>query len=109
MNEFYSKEFCDERQKGVEARFAAMDKAIALATISLERRLDLLNEFRGQSEDQAARFVSSEVLDAKLESIINRLNIAEQWKANMEGRMWAISIGVTVFNILLGIALTFIE
>lgn len=53
----------DQHGHQVEARFVAGDRALDLALVELQRRLDLLNEFRGQAAEESALFARKESLD----------------------------------------------
>jgi hypothetical protein len=48
------------------------------ATEALEKRLEGLNEFRGQLSDQNRTFVVQTVFDAKIEALSARLNALER-------------------------------
>jgi hypothetical protein len=71
------KEYCDNR-------FSSTEKAAALVSADLARRLDGMNEFRGTLSDQATRFLSIETyeaqhraLDEKVNGVSARLTIVE--------------------------------
>jgi len=51
-------------EKAHEREHAATEQAIKTATVSLDRRLDQMNEFRNALTEQAATFVRRETLDA---------------------------------------------
>jgi hypothetical protein len=66
---------CVSLQEHVEALIHAMDRrlteaqanskdAIRLATTAQDRRLDLLNEFRAQQQDESKKYATREVVDS---------------------------------------------
>ena len=70
----YFEKFLNERDRRLSERFEAQDKAVNAALTAAkeavdkaekaqERRLDLLNEFRSQSQDEQARFATREFVD----------------------------------------------
>jgi hypothetical protein len=65
---------------------------------AINERLKLLNEFRGQSEDNADRYALRELVDAKIDAIGVRLNRIEQLLSNMQGR----AIALAGFGALIG-------
>lgn len=60
----------------VDALFRERDKAVAAATESLNRRLDLLNEFRQQSEDRSNNFASRETAERLKDELSDLKGIA---------------------------------
>lgn len=79
----------DERfalgDKAIEAALAAQKEAVVKSEASIDKRLEGMNEFRGQLSDQANRFVPREVVDAQIGAL--QTVIAQQQSAldKMEG------------------------
>ncbi len=93
-----------ERDKAWTVQLASAQTALDKAENALTKRLEGMNEFRDTLKDQAGRFVTMEVLDAKLANLQAQLKTLDNYRANMEGRLWAISAAVTIINIAMGIA-----
>lgn len=86
----------------VEARIDALDRhlaaelangkeAVAVALVATDKRLDLLNEFRRQVSDEAARYPQREVVDQQFTEMARRLGAVEHMVATLHGR--AIAFG----------------
>jgi hypothetical protein len=72
--EKYFTTLLDERDKRIEQRFDAMEKAVIKAEVAHEKRLENMNEFRGQLMDQSKTFVPRmefEIIAKKVEKIEN--------------------------------------
>jgi hypothetical protein len=81
------REYIDLRIKNVEdaTEFArlAMEKAVELASNSMEKRLDSMNEFREALKDQSAKFITIDqhntlikALDDKYTELKDKINIS---------------------------------
>jgi len=61
------RDYIDSRIESLDKRISESQtnskEAIALATKAQDRRLDLLNEFRAQQQDEAVKYASRETLD----------------------------------------------
>jgi len=55
-----------EIQKRVEQRFEQAEHAVNIANTQLEKRLDSINEFRGQLKDQQSLFITKAEVDQRL-------------------------------------------
>jgi len=64
----YEQRFLDQ-ERAVNAALTAAKEAVDKAEKAHERRLDLLNEFRAQSQDEQTKFATREALQALLERI----------------------------------------
>ena len=53
----------------METRLASLEKASELARVTLEKRLEGMNEFREQLRSQASLFVTRDYMEARLETI----------------------------------------
>ena len=98
----------------IESRIIAMDKALEVASAQLNQRLEGMNEFRAQLSGQAQTFlpreeyrIQHEALDAKLvaaqrlclekyEALEKRVQNTELLKADVQGRIWATAVVVTL-------------
>lgn len=113
------RDYFDSRLAAIEqtqhVSVEALDRATNLATQQLERRLDLLNEFRAQSKDEQGRYATiagltaiEKRLDEKIGALEQATHSLDNWRAEMEGRMYMFSVVVTVVNLLLGLGLRFV-
>lgn len=79
------------------------NKAIEVATKSLDRRLDAMNEFRSALSEAQGTFVRRDMLDGVVKEIDRRLRLIEDQTSNMNGRIIgfsaAFAIGAVVINL----------
>jgi hypothetical protein len=92
-------------EKGVEAKFAAQQKALELMAVEYERRLTMLNgeaaklnvmhieETRKLTAMQAT-YITRELYEAHLKSADHALADLREWRANLVGRFTMINVGV---------------
>lgn len=59
----HERELVEERDKFIDEKFSTIEEARRLAKIEQDRRLDTMDEFRGQLKDQASTFVTRELHD----------------------------------------------
>lgn len=103
----------------VRREFDATDRTAKEATdkanSAMDKRLDHMNEFRDQLRDQAAKFVTRDLVDERivaLEKLLNgktdsngeRIGRLETKGSNLDGRFWAIGAVVIVVNLLIAVA-----
>jgi len=109
-----------------ETKIQAVEKAIEVAYIALNKRLDNMNEFRSSLEDQTEGFVRREELEAKLNGMIaqienlekdNRIDLGELRsqiksleisKATLEGKASQSQTNFALIMSLVGLALAII-
>jgi hypothetical protein len=90
------------------------EKALQAALISNEKRLDIMNEFRGAMADQVSHFASrveiesfKEIVNEKLQAIDKRIDLNEGKQSGLS-LGWGILIGLTGFvSTIIGIILFF--
>lgn len=58
----------------VDTAFATAQTAIDKADVATEKRFEGVNEFRAQLSDQAARFVTREVMDALADKLLSQID-----------------------------------
>jgi hypothetical protein len=130
------RDYIDTRFSELDKRFEGIDRAVDLAQAGVNQRLEGMNEFREQLRSQAATFVTSTEIEAKMntanathaeqdrrlqlleqnklnvtahDTLEKRIQVLEQNIANLEGRFWAISVGFGVVTLAINIALHFIK
>jgi hypothetical protein len=85
------------------------DKALELAMHNLSRRLDEMNQFRQQINEERNTFLSKESFEIKYASMESSVNKLSSWRSNMEGRFWALGAGIAAFVVALQIALKWLS
>jgi hypothetical protein len=72
------------------------DKAIERAQVSMEKRLDAMNEIRDALRDQAARSPTRVEVDARLDAIDRAIDELKTYKAIAESKAssWLVWVGL---------------
>lgn len=103
-------------QQQLDRRIVDANHATDLAREQMDKRLEGMNEFRQQLNDQTAKFITRDEVQAKQDAYIptinevqRRLSLIENSLANIQGRMWAIGVGFTILTVVINIALHFIH
>jgi hypothetical protein len=91
------------QEKATAAAFAAANEAVKTAQMANEKRLDSVNEFRGQLKDQASTLATRTEVDVRFKALTDKLDtldtaITEQ-RSRMEGAstLWtgiAVAVGL---------------
>jgi hypothetical protein len=96
-----------ERKDEFENRFIAMDRAIGIATTSLDKRLDGMNEFRATLKDQGNTFVTKAEYQGRYDELSKQVEDLRLSRATLEGKASAKSVYVAYvisgISLLLGI------
>lgn len=101
--EAFKELFREARTSDKEALKIALDaskEAIIKAEAANEKRLDLLNEFRQQSQDRDATFLRSETYGVNHAALTKVVDSLTERVSNLEGRL----LGVTMLAAIAGIA-----
>lgn len=106
MSEVALKEYFDRRLDDLERRvldrFVLSDAAVNKAERTMDARLNSMNEFRDALRDQANRMATR----AEMEILRDQIGDLRRAKANLDGRLIAItggiSVGVTIILWILG-------
>lgn len=87
----------DDRDARVDLAMSAAKEAVVKADSANERRLDLLNEFRGQQADEARKYAPMLLVDEKFFTINQRMSLLERSISDLSGRAIALAgIGVVI-------------
>jgi len=89
----------------VEAKFNAIDKSTTVALGNLEKRLEGINEFRGQLKDQQGTLITRIEVDGQLAAIRENIRNLELSKAELEGKATQTSVFITQLLAVIGIML----
>lgn len=88
-------------------KMEAVEKAVAVASKSLDVRLESMNEFRDTLRDQASRFVTRTELEKESERTESDLRILRESRADLAGKASQRSVstaaGVAVFALLISV------
>lgn len=100
--------YFEDRIRGVDRHFEAQVKGIndnvKSAAFDLGKRLEGMNEFRDTLKDQAGRLATKDELNQHIKAIDDRVKSLEMTKANFDGKVAIVSIGVaSVVSILVSI------
>ncbi len=71
----------------------------------LAARLETMNEFRQSMNDQAAKFLTRDLFDAKMSEVLVHIRTLELAKARMDG---ALAVTVVVVSALVSLAVTLV-
>lgn len=78
-------------EKAVSTALESAREAVAKAEIAVERRLESVNEFRGQLSDQAAGFVTKAEYAAKVEALAEQISELKEARDRAAGNARGIS------------------
>ncbi len=85
----------------VERIFAEREKALDITANALHEKLQEMNQFRLQLEQERALYVKNK----DLEPLFDRIRKLEDRGSNLDGRFWALGIGLTLLTSGLSLAL----
>lgn len=100
--------YFEDRIRGVDRHFEAQVKGIndnvKSAAFDLGKRLEGMNEFRDTLKDQAGRLATKEDVDNRFRALDDRIKSLELTKANFDGKVAIVSLGVaSVVSVLVSI------
>jgi hypothetical protein len=90
LKELFDRTIAD-RDVRVNLALSAAKEAVTKAEASDEKRFALLNEFRGQSADEARKYAPTELVNQKFDAVDGRLNRTETTVATIQGRALALA------------------
>lgn len=102
-------------ERHVDAQFKAIEDARGIAFCAMEKRLDEMNEFRGQLRDQAAGFMTKSMFDLRHEALQREIDTRNAVvaadleslklsRALMESKASQKSVNIALFFSLIGAA-----
>lgn len=99
-----------------ERRLVDLDKAVTKAEAAHEKRLEGMNEFRNQLNDQQKTFISRDYYDAQHRSLEEKITAVDRKASKIENIkeggavVWAYVVsGVSLFLALLSMAINLIK
>ncbi len=87
------------QEKAVSAALLAANTAVGKAETANEKRLDAVNEFRGQLKDQAFTFLTRDAADARFSALVESISELKDRANRSEGRgagavaLWGYLVG----------------
>lgn len=105
-----------------EEKHAMEYRAIILARVALDKRLEEMNELRKQIDHERGKYLPRDLYDKEhdafrdsiytkfdslRETLSSRVSLLENSKSNLEGRMWAIGAMISLIVIVVNLALHF--
>ena len=101
-----------EREKAHTAQITNAERSLQLAAETLHERLDHMNQFRAQIDQERALYVKRDQMDALLTSrqvivdqLVVRLEKLENWQSNVLGRQIVFGGAVVVVSVLINTVL----
>lgn len=70
----------------MDTKFKNLDRATSEARISMDKRLDGMNEFRETLKDQAGQFLTIKEFNSQNEKIVGDIRILRESRAELEGK-----------------------
>ena len=92
-----------------EERSKSAKEAVDIARISMESRLDGMNEFRKSLEDARRDSISRPEYDAWKKGIEDRVTKNELKNSNVDGRLWAFGTAFTILLTVLALVFKFVH
>lgn len=90
-------------QHYIDQRLADLERKDEVLRQNMEHRLDGMNEFRAQLSAQQRTFVTRELFDTRTSFVDERVNAINNWRSNMEGRMYVLASIPTVVAVVAGV------
>ena len=97
-------EFLRQCSKTLDLRFEALDKALELKSLEMERRLAGMNELREEVMKDRSQFVRSDMYDVasrEFRSVVNRVTIIETrivaWTSALAVFFLIVQMGIKIF------------
>ena len=99
----------DSIQKYVDARLEHERELRVTQLIEVDRRLEGMNKLREQIEAERGSFISRELFDRLHDFLENRVNVLENFRSNIAGRIWMIGAGLFVLQVIIAIVMVFLR
>jgi NifB/MoaA-like Fe-S oxidoreductase len=96
LKEMYDRLLAEQEKRYLQM-FKYSDEALKLAAESLENRLEHMNEFRKQLNDQANTFLTKEIFEAKHLLIWQQVDDLRLSKAKLEGKASQQAVNLALF------------
>jgi len=98
------KEYIDSLWLGHHREHEALQRSLDLARDQMRDKLMEMNQFRAQIDQERGRYITRENYDLRHDELSKRVNAFEQYRANLEGRLWMLGAGLTTAGVLINVA-----
>jgi hypothetical protein len=98
----------DKQIAVLERRASDADKAVEVALTDLGRRLDEMNQFRSQINEERGDFVQKETFDLKYDEMSKKVDALSLAKSNQDGRLWMLGVVLGALTVILNLALKYL-
>jgi hypothetical protein len=95
----------DERWKAHQEVHTMGQRAIDAALVTLNIRLEGMNEFRAQILKERTEFLKTQVYDVEHKALEGKVDSQQKWQDNMSGRLWMLGTFILAINVLVGFVL----
>jgi len=106
------REYMEARLEALEGRMdlhvTYTRDALGLAKAIADKRMEEANRVRDQLREQTQHFVAREPYEVAHLNIDKRVSVIETATANIQGRIWAMGVGLAVFFTAIEIVLRFL-
>lgn len=100
-------ESIDLHEKNVQNQLMAMDKALHLNAVEMERRLEVLNELRKEVISDRGQFIKIDVFAARMEKYDIEVDMLSQRITVIETRLITWAAAISFFVLLITIAMQY--
>ena len=90
----------------IDIKVSAIDRATSNAYVSMEKRLEGMNEFRNQLKDQNATFITKAEYSAHMNKLEEDIRMLRESKATLEGKASQTSVNIALGISIIGLILT---
>lgn len=99
----YVERIIRDHERAQQAQYEAAQKTVDVTAAALHEKLQEMNAFRMQLERERATYVQWKMLDP----LVERVRMLEDRSSNLDGRFWALGVGLTILTTLLSLGLRF--
>ena len=92
-----------------EVRVTALEKATTLAAEQMDKRLEGMNEFRGQLKDQGATFLTRNEYAIAHEKLCDDIKLLREFRAQLEGKASQQAVILAMIISVIGIILSIVS
>lgn len=96
----------EDRWGDLERRFTSIERALDLAAAAAKRQEDLTIARRYVTESQMETQLNQ--LNEKITGLRADVATSRSYQSNIDGRIWAVSVGITIMSIVISTVIKFI-
>jgi hypothetical protein len=102
-----SERMASERWEAHDEVHKLLKEAVDAAVATLNARLETMNEFRAQIAQERGSYITRDIYELRHEELKTKVNTFEQYRANMDGRLWMLGAGLTAVVVLINMVFHF--